>query len=126
LVPGTLRAVANRDNHYLLDRQSQKERRTYSGVAGLGIQDSSLQESMGPIQDRSREYLVQTDRAIVLARRKLLQALQAMERGDDPPALDPAVQRVRSASVLLEKDVDVELWSREALIAGPDRPLYDL
>jgi phenylpropionate dioxygenase-like ring-hydroxylating dioxygenase large terminal subunit len=47
-VPGTYRPLANKDNDYLIDRRAQKANKTYSGVEGIGMQDASLQESMGP------------------------------------------------------------------------------
>jgi phthalate 4,5-dioxygenase len=127
LVPGSFRPVANKSNDYLIDRQAQKARIMYSGVDGLGMQDASLQESMGPIQDRTRERLVQTDRAIVLARRRLHEA--ALAQGTTPdalPALNPGTHLVRSASVLLKKDEDVERWAHQALVAAQANPLYCL
>ena len=47
--PGTFRPLANKDNDYLIDRHAQKEKRAYSGVFGIAMQDASLQESMGPV-----------------------------------------------------------------------------
>src|SRR5271154_1460355 len=88
-------ARANKDNDYLLDRRAQKEKRAYSGVFGIAIQDASLQESMGPIQDRESEKLLPTDLAIVMARRMLHDATTALEAGVEPPALDAGKQRVR-------------------------------
>ncbi len=127
LMPGSFRPVANKSNDYLIDRQAQKARIMFSGVDGLGMQDASLQESMGPIQDRTRERLVQTDRAIVLARRRLHDAALGIDtsRGE-LPALNPGTHHVRSASVLLQKDKDVELWARKALVADQSNPLYCL
>ena len=57
-IPGTYRPVANKDNDYLIDREAQKRGDTYSGVEGIAMQDASLQESMGPIVDRTKERLV--------------------------------------------------------------------
>jgi hypothetical protein len=57
-VPGTYRPLANKDNDYLMDRAAQRRGETFSGVKGIAIQDASLQESMGPIVDRSKERLV--------------------------------------------------------------------
>ena len=103
--PNNFRPLANKDNDYLIDRAAQKRGRTYSGVSGFAIQDSSLQESMGPIIDRSRENLVATDKGIVMARRRLLRAAKALaESGTVPPGVDPAHTRVRSASVVLPPD----------------------
>ena len=35
------------------------------------MQDASLQESMGPIVDRTKERLVSTDNGIIMARQRL-------------------------------------------------------
>lgn len=107
LIPDSnYRPVANIDNDYLMDRQAQREKRYYSGIKGIAIQDASLQESMGPIADRSKENLVSTDNAIIMARMRLRKAAQALEAGkaDAPPGLDPQSHLVRSASFLLPED----------------------
>src|SRR5439155_617344 len=119
-VPGTYRPLANKDNEYLIDRRAQKANKTYSGVEGFGMQDASLQESMGPIADRTKEHLVQTDMGIILARQRLLSALQAFtEKGVTPPGVDNEHQRVRSAALILPPDQPFKEGAREALIARP-------
>lgn len=105
LIPGTYKTVANKDNDYMMDREGQKSGRYYSGVKGIGMQDASLQESMGPIVDRAMERLVATDIAIVQARRRLMAAAKALPAGDEPPAIDPATHRVRSASFVAASEV---------------------
>ena len=67
------------------------------------MQDASLQESMGPIVDRTKENLVSTDNGIIMARHRLLRAVKALVgQGDTiPPGVDPAHQRVRSAAIVL-------------------------
>src|SRR5215510_962311 len=102
-VPGTYRPLANKDNDYLIDRAAQKAGRTYSGVAGIAMQDASLQESMGPVVDRTKENLVSTDNGIIMARHRLLRAIKDLiDKDATPPGVDTAHQRVRSASVVLE------------------------
>jgi phenylpropionate dioxygenase-like ring-hydroxylating dioxygenase large terminal subunit len=119
-VPGTFRPLANKDNDYLIDRAAQKAGRTYSGVEGIGMQDASLQESMGPIVDRTKEHLVSTDTGIIMARQRLLRAVKALaEEGVTPPGVDPEHQRVRSAAVILPPDQPFKDGAREALIARP-------
>ena len=87
-----------------MDRAAQRRGDTFSGVKGIAIQDASLQESMGPIVDRSKERLVSADSGIIKARRKLLTAALALrEDGTVPPGVDPAHHRVRSASIVLPK-----------------------
>ncbi len=118
LAPGTFRPLQNKDNDYLMDRQAQKEGRTFSGVEGFAMQDASVQESMGPIQDRTRENLVSTDNGIIMARHKLMKAARALAKdGTLPPGRDPKHHRVRSASVILPPDVPFKDAAREALIA---------
>jgi phenylpropionate dioxygenase-like ring-hydroxylating dioxygenase large terminal subunit len=114
-IPGTFRPVANRDNDYLMDRTAQEAGTAYSGVKGIALQDASLQESMGPISDRSRENLVMTDRAIIMARRQLRKAALDLENGKRPPGLDTGSQAVRSASFLLPRDM--------AFDQAPDEPM---
>jgi phthalate 4,5-dioxygenase len=119
-VPGTYRPLANRDNDYLMDRVAQREGRSYSGIEGFAMQDASLQESMGPIVDRTKETLVSTDSGIIMARQRLLRAVRALdESGTTPPGVDRAHQRVRSAAVVLPPDQSYQDAARDALIAHP-------
>lgn len=95
--PGTDIAIANKSNDYLIDREMQSNGMSYSGMKGLGIQDCGIQESMGPIADRTKEHLLIGDAAIVKLRRMLIQTLEDMKAGKPLPGIDPASFRVRSA-----------------------------
>lgn len=119
VIPGTYRPVANQANDYLIDRAAQKAGKSYSGVKGIGMQDASLQESMGPIQDRSREHLVSTDNGVIMARQRLIRAAKDLQKGIEPPGLDPASHHVRSASVVLPQGVPYHEAAGEALTARP-------
>jgi phthalate 4,5-dioxygenase oxygenase subunit len=122
--PGTYRPVANKDNDYLIDREAQRRGDTYSGVEGIAMQDASLQESMGPIVDRTKENLVSTDNGIIMARHRLLRAAKALAEKDTlPPGVDLAHQRVRSASVILPPDQPFKDAAREALVSRPGTAL---
>jgi phthalate 4,5-dioxygenase oxygenase subunit len=115
-IPGTFRPMANKDNDYLMDRAGQKAGRTFSGVEGFAMQDASLQESMGPVVDRTKENLVSTDNGIIMARHRLMRAAKALvEKGVAPPGVEPAHQRVRSASVVLPPDQPFKDAAREEL-----------
>jgi phthalate 4,5-dioxygenase len=104
-VPGTYRPAANKDNDYLIDRAAQKAGISYSGVEGIGMQDASLQESMGPIVDRTKENLTTTDNGIIMARLMLIRAAKALaEKGVLPPGSTLEDQHVRSAAVVLPPD----------------------
>ena len=119
-VPGTFIPLANRGNDYLMDRRAQAEGAAYSGVEGVGMQDASLQESMGPIVDRSLENLVGTDSGIAHARRLLLKAAQANREGKPIPGLDAETQRVRACAIELPKDVRFRDGARHGLFPAPD------
>ena len=125
-IPGTFLPLANRRNDWLIDRQAQKDKKSFSGVEGFSIQDASLQESMGPLQDYAREHLVATDKPIVMTRRALYNAAIALADGVDPPALSGASQRVRAAGVLLDRDVRAQEWAKEALSDALSKPVYTL
>ena len=115
-LPGTFRPFANKHNDYLIDRAAQKSGRTFSGVEGIAMQDASLQESMGPVVDRMKENLVSTDNGIIMARHRLLRAVKAlMDKDVQPPGMDLAHQRVRSAAVVLPPDRPFMEAAKEAL-----------
>jgi hypothetical protein len=56
---------------------------------------------MGPIQDRTKENLVSTDNAIIMARHRLRKAALELQKGKQPPGLDPECHNVRSAAFVL-------------------------
>jgi phenylpropionate dioxygenase-like ring-hydroxylating dioxygenase large terminal subunit len=115
LIPGTFRPVANRGNDYLIDRAKQKSGRHYNGVKGLAMQDASVQESIGAIADRTRENLVSTDNAIILARQRLIKAAQEVRNGGTAPGLAPEAQLVRSASFVLPADASFKERALDAV-----------
>jgi phthalate 4,5-dioxygenase len=101
-IPGTYRPAENKDVDYLIDREGQRRGETFSGVRGIAQQDASLQESMGPIVDRTKERLVSSDTGIIKARQKLRKAIEGLrDEGITPPGVDPAHHRVRSAAIVL-------------------------
>ena len=118
-VPGTFRPLANKDNDYLIDRAAQKAGRTYSGVEGIAMQDASLQESMGPVVDRTKENLVSTDNGIIMARHRLLRAAKAFSREGRRrrPASIPSISRCARSSIVLPPDQPFKDGAKEALHA---------
>jgi nitrite reductase/ring-hydroxylating ferredoxin subunit len=95
-IPGSDRTVCNRQNDYLIDRALQASGKSYTGLRGLGVQDAAIQESMGPIVDRTKEHLLPGDAGVVKLRRLLLDTLKDVAAGAMPPGLDPRSFRVRS------------------------------
>jgi len=87
------------------------------------MQDASLQESMGPIQDRSTETLVSTDNAIIMMRRRLVRAARDLAQGKAPPGLAPETQRVRSVALVLPRDEKFTDAARDVMVAAPEVPV---
>ena len=116
-IPGTFYPLANKRNDYLMDRYAQVSGISYSGIDGIGMQDASLQESMGPIVERSQENLVSTDNGIIMARRALLRAIKANREGKKIPGLTPESQRVRSCSIELPKGVKFAEGAKHGLFS---------
>lgn len=92
LIPGTNTPKANRANDYFIDRNLQKTG-SFTGIPGVNTQDFALQEGMGAIVDRSKEFLGTSDKAIVAMRRLLLEATRDVEDGKPPRGIDPASHR---------------------------------
>ena len=117
-VDKNFRPLQNKDNDYLIDRAAQKAGKTFSGVDGFGMQDASVQESMGPIQDRTKENLVSTDNGIIMARHRLMRAAKELAaRGTLPPGRDIVHQKVRSVAVVLPAGTPFKEGAGEALKA---------
>ena len=104
------RTKRNKSNDWMIDRQVQKYE-TFTGIEGINTQDQAIQESMGPIVDRSGENLANSDMAIVIARRMLLDAASTVADGGDPPGTGDSYYNVRAIDAILPNDVD---W-RESL-----------
>jgi phthalate 4,5-dioxygenase oxygenase subunit len=117
-VPGTFIPLANKSNNYLMDRQAQSHGHSSTGVDGIAMQDASTQESMGAIQDRTREHLCATDSGIVMTRKVLLRAAEAAGEGKPVQATEPAAQRVRSVAIELDQGVSFTQGAKHGLYAA--------
>ena len=78
------RRIRTQANHYLQDRELQR-RETFTGIENFLNHDSCVTETMGPRYDRSREHLAASDKAVITVRRRLIDAAQAFQRGEEPP-----------------------------------------
>jgi phenylpropionate dioxygenase-like ring-hydroxylating dioxygenase large terminal subunit len=91
-------------NRYLQDRDSMKTR-SFTGI-GFNFQahDAFATESQGPTQDRTHEHLVSSDKAIVAARKLLLNAIKDVEEGREPQHMirDPKLNRFPHLVVVSE------------------------
>lgn len=115
--PVTFRPLRSKDNNYGINRTVQRDT-TMTGIHGFAAQDQAMQESMGPVVDRTRERLGTTDTAIIAARRLLLEEIRALGRGQEPSAAQRGeVYWVRSCSLVLSRDVEFDEGARELMRA---------
>jgi phthalate 4,5-dioxygenase oxygenase subunit len=91
-------------NRYQQDRDSMQTK-TFTGM-GLNFQahDAFATESQGRIQDRTAEHLVLSDKAIVAARKLLLNGIDDVKRGREPRhrISDPKMNRFPHLMVISE------------------------
>ncbi len=103
------RKVASRENNWLQDRDAMREGRSQSGIPGINTEDFAVQESMGPIVDRSTENLGQSDLAVIHYRRLMLDAVEKfMTDGTLPPGLSEPVDfgKLKSAEAIVPLEAD--------------------
>jgi phthalate 4,5-dioxygenase oxygenase subunit len=117
LIPGTFRLKANLSNDYFIDRRLQKTK-TFTGIEGVNTQDFALQEGMGKIVDRSKEHLGTSDRAIIVMRQLLLEAIKVNEEGGTPRGVDPKTFRhVRAVDLQVKLTGDWREILKDDMIA---------
>jgi len=85
--PGTdmdadFRKARARENDWL---QGESEEPFASRVPGVAMQDMVVQESMGPISDRTREHLGASDASIIRFRRLMLESVRRFAEHGEPP-----------------------------------------
>ncbi|WP_315728859.1 MULTISPECIES: aromatic ring-hydroxylating dioxygenase subunit alpha [unclassified Bradyrhizobium] len=74
----------NKANNYGFDA-SEQQTATYTGMGhDINVHDQWAVESMGPIQDRTKEHLGTSDKAIVQYRRLLRGEIEKVARGEKP------------------------------------------
>jgi len=110
-------------NRYLQDR-GEMNTKSFSGLGNNFMgHDGFAVETPGPIQDRTQEHLVTTDKAIVAGRKLLLQGIRDVEEGRDPQHVvrDPERNRfpyIMVRHVVVQAGVD---WRNSWKENIPDR-----
>jgi phthalate 4,5-dioxygenase oxygenase subunit len=113
----TFRSRRNRQNNYLLDRGVQRTE-TFTGIDGINVQDRAVQESMGRIVDRSKEHLGPADKAVIQARRLLLEAVRTVRDGGTPRGVAPTYYALTPAEAVLPRDTDWRMLLAPDATAG--------
>jgi phthalate 4,5-dioxygenase len=103
---GRWRLSADEENDWQIDRAAQRREKSFTGVAGIHLQDQAVTESMGPISDHEFEHLGPSDRMITRTRRRLLQAARAWqaERTTPPCVDDPAIYLAAHSGFFLSEE----------------------
>lgn len=101
-------------NDYLIDRDLQRDS-SFTGIEGVSEQDAAIQNSQGPIVDRTREHLGATDIGLVTFRKYMLKrAADLAENGVAPDELNnPKYYAVRSGGWVADKDKKLNVVMEE-------------
>lgn len=89
------------------DRQAMMEGKSFSGIGGYPpLEDIAVQESMGPIYDRTREHLGTSDLAVIRMRRIMIAAARTVAAGAVPPGLDGTVDfgSIKAEEAIIDTD----------------------
>jgi phthalate 4,5-dioxygenase oxygenase subunit len=79
------RKTGNKDNNWMQDRELMTSGRSFSGIYGINTEDFAVQESMGPIVNRTREHLGASDLAVIHFRRTIIDAAERLAREGAAP-----------------------------------------
>jgi phthalate 4,5-dioxygenase oxygenase subunit len=91
------RKIRNLDNHFLQDRRAMREG-NFTGIKGIPAQDMAMWESMGPITDRTQDYLGSSDLAVFQFRRQMIAAAKEMQTGGPAIGTASTTPQVKLAS----------------------------
>ncbi|MER7363946.1 Rieske 2Fe-2S domain-containing protein [Nonomuraea wenchangensis] len=125
--------VANKENDYLLDREMQRTK-NFTGIWGVHDQDRALAENSRSIGgadpgiiDRSAEHLVSSDRAVVAARRMLVNLTDALRKGTEPAIVaNPeafGVRAISKISPIASFDEFMAAYGAETQASGVHEPV---
>jgi hypothetical protein len=127
---GRFRYSQTMENDYMIDRQRQREMKSYTGIPGGGphSEDQAITESMGAVLDRTIEHLGTSDMMIIQVRHRLLEVARALAEKDiTPPGVDdPEVYRVRAGGIIISESVDWLEGIKDLLPAYTEHPDLDL
>jgi phthalate 4,5-dioxygenase oxygenase subunit len=121
------RLVRNSSNRFMQDREQMKDK-TYSGMGhGFQAHDVFATSSQGAIQDRTREHVVSSDKAIIAARKLMVKAIRDIQDGGEPPHVvrDPEKNRfplLQVISDLVPDGTDIKQHTRKIEAEAKARP----
>jgi phthalate 4,5-dioxygenase len=106
----------NKSNNYGFDADEQRDV-TYTGMGmDINVHDQWAVESLGAIQDRSKEHLGTTDKAIIAYRRMLIHAIEQVSGGGAAPmGADARLRGPVAIDAIGPPDDWRECWKRRDL-----------
>jgi phenylpropionate dioxygenase-like ring-hydroxylating dioxygenase large terminal subunit len=117
------RLARNAVNGYRQDRESMRKQ-SFTGM-GFNFQahDAFATESQGPVQDRTQENLVSSDKAIVAARKLIMNAIKDVQENRRPQHVitDPAANRFPHLMVISEVIGASQDWKEYVRKLADDR-----
>lgn len=87
---GEYRKIRTSANNWLQDRAAMAAG-DFTGIKGVNNEDIAVQESMGPVYDRTKEHLAASDTAVIRMRRIMLDGLRNFLDGAPPVGLGAPV-----------------------------------
>lgn len=116
---------SGRHNDWGFNPEEQRDR-TYLGMgeSDINVHDQWACESMGTIQDRTREHLGSSDKVIMANRRNLIKAIESVQAGGPAPCLaDPVLAAQRFGPDTVDGIAPAAQWAqwwRQAVVAKRD------
>ncbi|HEV7663801.1 MAG TPA: Rieske 2Fe-2S domain-containing protein [Chloroflexota bacterium] len=106
LAPGYVKK-ANASNLYMQDRDVMRTV-NYSGIGNAVLQDLAINETQGPIYDRSVEHLGTSDVAVITLRRRMLQAVRHFEESGETMGQQTDYAQVRGVALAMSAEIPWE------------------
>jgi len=116
LCPETFEYRGNWSNRFGQQRSTMQE--NWSGIKGVVMEDMAMAMTQGPIVDRSREVLVAADKAVVRARRQLLESARSVAEGGEAIGVGADVHDIIACD---ENQLPAEAWQSLVPRHGPAR-----
>ena len=93
---------------------------SWTGMVGANLEDIAVEESMGPIYDRTKEHLGTSDVAVIRMRRLMIDAARGLENGEPPIGLGepPDLSRLHAEEGVLPLSEPWEQLSTYGALSG--------
>ena len=123
-IDGNWRKVRTLENDFLQDREAMKDG-DFTGIYGIPAQDMAMWESMGPIADRTKDYLSVSDGAVAQFRRIMIAAAKDVQDGKAAintraAGRETDVSALSSFEGMIPKDADWRLYADGKVVMEDD------